>query len=51
MADPVAPPELDRASMSPVLIVAGTVLLVALVSFLLDSVGGYNEERDFFAGA
>jgi hypothetical protein len=51
MADPVAPPELDRASTSPVLIVAGTVLVVALVSFLLYSVGGYKEERDVFAGA
>ena len=50
MADPVAPTELDRAT-SPVVIVVGTVLVVALVSFLLYSVGGYDEERDVFARA
>jgi len=50
MAEPVAPPETEGQSTSPVLIVAGTVLVVALVSFLLYSVGGYEGERDVFAG-
>lgn len=50
MAEPVAPPETESHNTSPLLIVAGTVLAVALVSFLLYSVGGYEGESDVFAG-
>ena len=44
MPDPVAPPETDIEShrVNPVLIVAGTFALVMIVSFLLNTVGGYE---------
>ncbi|HUR22685.1 MAG TPA: FixH family protein [Acidimicrobiales bacterium] len=49
MADPIAPPETGRRATNPLLIVAGTVLVVGLVTLLLYSVGGY-EEGDIQAG-
>jgi hypothetical protein len=49
MANPIASPETERRAAKPLLIVAGTVLVVGLVTFLLYSVGGY-EEGDVLAG-
>lgn len=50
MADPVAAPETEPKTTSPVLIVAGTVLVVTIVTFLLYSVGGYEESGNLLAG-
>jgi hypothetical protein len=50
MAEPVAPPETaERRPTNPLLIVAGTVLVVFLVTFLLYRAGGY-EEGELLAG-
>ena len=49
MANPIAPPDTERHATNPLLIVVGTVLVVTLVTFLLYSVGGY-EEGDILAG-
>jgi hypothetical protein len=49
VANPIAPPDTERHATNPLLIVAGTVLVVALVTFLLYSLGGY-EEGDILAG-
>lgn len=48
MANPITEPS-ERHETSPLLIVAGTVLVVGLVTFLLYSLGGY-EEGDIQAG-
>ena len=49
MANPVAPPDSERRATNPLLIVAGTVLLVSLVTFLLYSADGH-EDGDVVAG-
>jgi hypothetical protein len=49
MVNSIAPPENERRATNPLLVVAGTVLVVGLVTFLLYSVGGY-EEGDVLAG-
>ena len=59
MANPIAPldtepsgtepPDTERRATNPLLIVAGTVLLVSLVTFLLYSAGGH-EDGDVAAG-
>ena len=49
MASPTAPSDSERRPTNPLLIVVGTVVVVALVTFLLYSVGGY-EEGDILAG-
>jgi hypothetical protein len=49
MANPVAPPDTERRPTNPLIIVAGTVLLVSVVTFLLYSVGGH-EDGDVRAG-
>lgn len=43
MANPSAPPDSGRGPTSPLLIVAGTVLVVSVVTFLLYSVGGHAD--------
>lgn len=50
MANPVAPPETENRGTSPVRIVAGTVLVVAIVTFLIYSVGGHEGNQDLFTG-
>src|SRR5688500_12248881 len=49
MATPRVPAGTDQRPTHPLLIVAGTVLVVALVTFALYSFGGY-EEGDILAG-
>jgi hypothetical protein len=49
MANPIAAPDIERHATKPLLIVAGTVVVVALVTFVLYSVGGY-EDGDILAG-
>jgi hypothetical protein len=49
MANPSAAPDTERRTANPLLIVAGTVLVVTLVTFLLYSAGG-SEEGDLLAG-
>ncbi len=50
MASPVESPETEREGTRPVLIVGGTVLVVAIVTFLIYVVGGYEESADVLAG-
>lgn len=47
MANPVVPAEIETGT-DPVLIVAGTVLVVAMVTFLIFAVGGHAGEGDAF---
>lgn len=49
MANAIAAPDTERHPTNPLLIVAGTVLVVSLVTFLLYSVGGH-EDGDVRAG-
>ena len=49
MADPSAPDNPERRPTHPLLIVAGTVVVVTLVTFALYSIGDY-EEGDILAG-
>lgn len=48
MANPVAPPKTESDGTSPILIVGGTVLVVAIVTFLISTVGGYEGARDVY---
>jgi hypothetical protein len=50
MADPVASPDPEREGTHPVLIVAGTVLAVVLLSFVIYAVGGSSDQDVFAAG-
>jgi hypothetical protein len=43
MANPIAPLDIERHPTNPLLIVAGTVLVVSLVTFLLYSAGGHAD--------
>ncbi|MDQ4098470.1 MAG: hypothetical protein M3144_11465, partial [Actinomycetota bacterium] len=45
MAAPTASPEQKRDGTSPVLIVAGNLLVVSLLSFLISTVGDYDAEN------
>lgn len=43
MSEPLPSPDSERRALNPLVIVAGTALVVGLVTFLLYSVGGYEE--------
>ena len=50
MANPVMPPDTGSPRTHPVLIVGGTVLVVTILTFLIYSVGGYEDNQGVFAG-
>ena len=50
MARSGPPLETESPSTHPILIVGGTVLVVTILTFLIYSVGGYEEDGNIFAG-
>jgi hypothetical protein len=50
MANPAAPPKSERDGTNPILIVAGTVLVVVISTFLIGTVGGYQGDQDVYTG-